>query len=177
MLAHRMLWKDWGFAPTLFGQARHFLELAKGDAVPSAGEAYVRASIVFALVSFEAYFFELLRAYIQQNKGAINPAALIKVEHGLQRKTGITAAIQKWPKLLTGRPLDETAKPYGDLLEFISYRNSLLHGKITEKIPLSGKLAQDIETVDSADLAQRTVSNMVRVIAKHFGFDTPNWAS
>ena len=64
MLAWRLVWKDWGFAPTLFGQAKHFLELAEGDAIPSAAEAYIRASIVFALVSFEAYFFELVRAYI-----------------------------------------------------------------------------------------------------------------
>ena len=121
---------------------------------------------------------DLVQAYIQQNKGAINPAALIKVEDELQGKRGgITEAIQKWPKLLTGKPLDKTAKPYRDLLDFISYRNLLLHGKITEKIRWSGKLAQHVETVDSADLAQRTVSNMVKVMAKHFGFDTPKWAS
>jgi len=54
MLIWRAVWKDWGFAPTLFAQARQFLELAK-HSDSSAQEAYIRASIVFSVMCFEAY--------------------------------------------------------------------------------------------------------------------------
>jgi hypothetical protein len=52
-----------------------------------------------------------------------------------------------------------------------------VHGQIAEKMrSWPGKLAQDVETIECADLAQETVSEMIKMTALHFGLDTPAWA-
>jgi hypothetical protein len=68
MIVFRGLWRDWGFAGSIFGQAKHFLELARQAPPGTMQEGYVRASIVFFLISFEAYFFEVIRGYIQAKR-------------------------------------------------------------------------------------------------------------
>jgi hypothetical protein len=177
MILFRTLWKDWGFAASIFAQAKHFLELAKASADPGIREGYARASIVFFIFAFEAYFFEVVRGYIQVKRAIIDPAALKKVEDGFQHNTGIREAVRDWPKVLTGQSLDTNTEPYQDLLNFIKYRNALVHGKITEPIPSWGKLAQDVETPDNADHARRSISAMTFIVSAHFGFDAPNWAA
>lgn len=108
----RMMWKDWGFAATLFGQAKHFLSLAKQDGRAREQEGYVRAAIVFSLIAFEASFFrEIITGYIQQNRATIDPVRLKTVEDRLTgpRYTGIQEAVEKWPKWLTGKPLPRSS--------------------------------------------------------------------
>ena len=175
MRAWRMLWKDWGFAESLFTQAKHFLASARQSASGSAQEGLIRASIVFSLMSFEAYFFEVVNGYIQQKGATLDPTGRMKVQDGLVKHTGIHEALRDWPKFLTGNSLDTTTKAYADFVNFTKYRNALLHGKITENIPSWGKLAQDVETIDGAELAQRTVSEMVKAVARHFGFPIRTW--
>jgi hypothetical protein len=97
MIVFRGLWRDWGFAGSIFGQAKHFLELARQAPPGTMQEGYVRASIVFFLISFEAYFFEVIRGYIQAKRTTIDPAGLKKVEDELQLNTGIHEAVRYWP--------------------------------------------------------------------------------
>ena len=176
MITTRMAWKDWGFAESIFSQSKHFLDLAKQNTTSSIQEGYIRASIVFSLMSFEAYFGEVVRGYIQQRGATINnPTGLKKVENGLRKHNGIHAAVRDWPKYLTGNSLDTTTKSYADFVNFTQYRNALVHGNITEKIPSWGKLAQDVETIDNAELAQGTILQMIKVVAAHFGFNVPTW--
>jgi hypothetical protein len=54
MIIWRAMWKDWGFAPSLFAQAKQLLDLAK-HSDGSAQEGCIRASVVFSLMSFEAF--------------------------------------------------------------------------------------------------------------------------
>jgi hypothetical protein len=170
-----MMWKDWGFSPSLFGQAKHFLELARHDTDPQAREGHIRASIVFSHMAFEAYFREAVLGYIQQRSSAIDKSKLKQVEGGLHKRTGIQKAIREWPTLLTGQPLDSGTKLYKDWVNFTQYRNSLLHGKITEPISSSGKLAQEVETIEDAELAMATIAGMINAVAGHFKFDVPTW--
>ena len=135
MRAWRMLWKDWGFAASLFTRAKHFLASARQSAPGSDQEGLIRASIVFSLMSFEAYFFQVVKGYIQQNGAKPDPTGLRKVEDGLVKHTGIHEAVRDWPRFLTGNSLDTTTQPYADFVNFTKYRNALLHGKITENIP------------------------------------------
>jgi hypothetical protein len=166
------MWKDWGFAATLFEQAKHFLSLAKQSGRSHEQEAYIRATIVFSLMSFEAFFFrEIIAGYLEQNRATIDPDALRTVEVGLEKRTKIRDAVKDWPRLLTGRRL--TASP--DFQNFVKYRNALVHGKITEAIPSLGKLAQEVETIDNAELAIQTIGEMIRDIALHFNFAVPPW--
>ena len=179
MIAWRTLWKDWGFAPTLFSQAKHFAGLAADGAPGNSQEGFIRASIVFFLMSFEASFFELIRGFIQESRARLGtgcPGAVVKVEEALKGNTGILEAVQEWPRLLTGNPLVSESGTYRDFVKFTKYRNSLVHGKITDPIPGWDKLmAQDVETVDSAKLAQRTVSDMLEMVSSHFGIAPPTW--
>jgi hypothetical protein len=179
MIAWRMLWKDWGFSAALFSQAKHFLALATDSSPGTSQEGLIRASIVFFLMSFEAFFVELIKGYIQQNRATLkteHPEAVAKVEEALKKKRAITDAVREWPKLLTGNSLDSTTEPYQNFKRLTKYRNFLVHGKITEPIPGWGELlAQDVETVDSAALAQRTVSAMLKVVSSHFGIGPPTW--
>jgi hypothetical protein len=109
------MWKDWGLATTLRGQAKRFLELAKQTPVGSEQEGYVRASIVFSVISFEAFFFrEIIWGFIEQNSATLDPKNAQKVDNGLngrngQRFTGIKEAVKTWPRLLTRRALDPSA--------------------------------------------------------------------
>jgi hypothetical protein len=80
----RAMWKDWGFAPSLFAQAKQFLDLAK-HADGSAQEGYVRASIVFALMSFEAYWCDVITGYIQANGATVDQSILTKVKKEMAR--------------------------------------------------------------------------------------------
>lgn len=159
----------------MFSQAKHFLDLARQTKSGPTQEGYVRASIVFFLICFEAYFFEVVMGYIQEKGASIDPGELKKVEDGFRQNTGIHGAVRDWPKCLTGTSLDTQTKSYQDFVNFTKYRNALVHGKITEKIPSWGKLAQDIETIDHAELAQQTISEMIKSVAPHFGFDLPTW--
>jgi hypothetical protein len=171
-----MMWKDWGLAGTLYSQAEHFLDLAKQTAVGSEQEGYIRASIVFAVMSFEALFFrEIIRGYIQKHTGTIDTANLAKVEAGLYGKgfAGILEAVSDWPLWLTGNNLDADASVYADFKGILDYRNALAHGDITRELrsPLwENKLAQDIETVANAELALQTISEMRKAAALRFGF-------
>jgi hypothetical protein len=178
MIAWRMLWKDWGFAPALFSQAKYFLALARDSAPGNSQEGLIRASIVFFLMSFEAFFLELVKGYIQQNRAKLNeeyPEAVAKVEEALEKKRPFSDAVNKWPKLLTGTSLNSTTEAHQNFLHLTEYRNCLVHGKISEPIPGWGKPAQDVETVDSAELAQRTVSAMLKMVSSHFGIAPPTW--
>jgi hypothetical protein len=113
--------------------------------------------------------------FIHHNRATIDPDGLKKVERGLARRTGIQDAVKEWPKWLTGNTLPKSSS-CSNLVKFMKYRNALIHGKITEVIPSSGqKLAQDIETVDNAELALQTVSDMIKATAQHFGFQAPSW--
>jgi len=175
MLSWRMLWKDWGFAASLFNQAKNFLASAKQIAGGSAQQGLVRASIVFSLMSFEAYFFEIVKGYMQEKGATLDPMVLRKVQDGFAKHAGIHEAVRDWPKFLTGKSLDATTNAYANFANLTKYRNALLHGKITEKIPSWGKLAQDVETIEAAEFAQRTAAEMVKVVASHFGFAIPTW--
>jgi hypothetical protein len=171
----RAMWKDWGFAPSLFAQAKQFLDLAT-HADGSAQEGYVRASIVFALMSFEAYWRDVITGYIQANGATVDQSRLTKVKKEMAR-TDLKKALERWPQTLVGTPLDTSAKVYDDFSNFREYRNFLVHGKISEPIRSSwGKLAQEIETLEYAELAQSTVSEMINMVARHFGYSLPAWA-
>lgn len=173
----RMMWKDWGFAESLFSQAKAFLQLASDPSQDHTREAYIRAAIVFFQMAFEAYFRDATRGYIQQHRAAVPPAALQKVEAGMQKNTGISDAVRDWPKWLTGKSLDTRSELYRDFGNFIKYRNALVHGRITAKIPSWGKLAQEVETAHYAALAHTTTTAMVKTVAAHLDFATPAWAS
>jgi hypothetical protein len=173
----RAMWKDWGFAPSLFAQAKQFLDLAK-HSDGSAQEAYIRASIVFSLMSFEAYWRDLIKGYIQANGATADQsrlARLAKVKKEMPH-TPLKKALERWPQALVGTPLDTSAKVYDDFSNFREYRNFLVHGIISDPIRSSwGKLAQEIETVEYAELAQSTVSEMINMLARHFGYNIPAW--
>ena len=106
MIIARMMSKDWGFAGTLRDQAKRFLDLAKQTPSGSEQEGCVRASIVFSVISFEAFFFrEIIRGYIQQHASVLDPNKIGKIERGLSGNggfTGISGALENWPRLLTG---------------------------------------------------------------------------
>lgn len=171
-----MMWKDWGFAPSLFGQAERFLELARHETDHQAREGHIRASIVFSHMAFEAYFRDAVRGYIQQRGPTIDVLKLKQVEEGLRNRTGIKKAVSEWPSLLTGQPLDSNTKLYKDWDNFTQYRNALVHGQITKPIPSWGKLAQDVETIEDAKNAKATIAGMIRTVAGHFKFNVPTWA-
>jgi hypothetical protein len=178
VIAFRMMWKDWGLAGALYSQAERFLDLAKQTAAGSEQEGYIRASIVFAVISFEALFFrEVIRGYIQEHRETLDPANLTRVEAGLYGKgrgfAGILEAVSDWPRLLTGNDLDADASVYADFKGILDYRNALAHGDITKELrsPLwENKLAQEIETVANAELALHTISEMRKAAALGFGF-------
>ncbi len=174
MLIWRGMWKDWGFAPSLFAQAKQFLDLAKhSDGSAQGGD--IRASIVFSLMSFESYWRDVVRGYIQAKGAAVDQSGLAKIRKGMAR-TDLKNALEHWPEILVGTPLHTTAKLYDDFSNFREYRNFLVHGKISEPIRSSwGKLAQEIETVEYAELSRRTVSEMIKMVARHFGYDIPTW--
>lgn len=165
------MWKYWGFEASLFAQAKYFLDGAKGNIQQ---EANVRATIVFSLMSFEAYWYEVVKGYIQVQRANILPANLVKVEDELNRRIGIKKSLNKWPELLTGTPLNLSAGCYQQWNHFRDYRNFLVHGDISGKLP-SGRLAQDVETVAEATLALQAVSDMIRLVATHFKFPIPSW--
>jgi len=179
MIAWRMAWKDWGFAPALFDQAQQFLRFAENPLQGGSQEGFIRASIVFFLMSFEAFFYELIKGFIQQNRerlAAERPKDLAKVEKQIKGTTGICDAVKDWPKLLTDGSLNPDAEAYRDFRKLTKYRNSLMHGNISEEIPGWAKLlAQDVETVRSAELARRTVSAMLEMVSSHFGVPPPDW--
>ena len=175
LVAWRGLWKDSGFAPTIFNQARRFFALAIASRVETDRSAHIRACIVFALMAFEAYFFELIRGFIQANRQRLDVQNLQRLEDGIAERTGITRAVSEWPELLTGTSLDKGRRTYSDLMNAIQYRNALVHGKITEPIPSLGKLAQDLETCGYAQAVIVIVSEMISVVAAHFGFKIPDW--
>lgn len=167
----RAEWKDWGFAPALFAQAKQFLDLAKHSDDPSQ-EGYIRASIVFSLMSFEAYWRNVIRGYLQTKGATVD-------QSGWRRKlarTELKKALESWPEQLVGAPLRTSDKLYDDFSNLREYRNLLVHGKIEEPIRSSwGKLAQDIETIEYAELSRSTVSEMIKLVAQHFGDDIPAW--
>jgi hypothetical protein len=167
-----MMWKDWGFASTIFQQAKRFIELARTG---TDQESHIRASIVFSMLAFEAYFNEAVRVYIENNRASIAPAELQKVENGMRSRIGIAEALKKWPAYLTGNPLDTKSEPITTFTMFREYRNALVHAKIADVLPSVGKLAQELETIENAELANETVSKMVKLIASHFGLETPTW--
>jgi hypothetical protein len=170
------MWKDWGFAPSLFAQAKQFLDLAK-HSDGSAQEGYIRASIVFSLMCFEAYWREVITSYIQANGATVDQSRLAKVKREMAR-TDLKKALERWPQALVGTPLDTSAnaKVYDDFSNFREYRNFIVHGKISEPIRSSwGKLAQEIETVECAELARLTISEMINMVACHFGYSIPAW--
>jgi hypothetical protein len=174
MLVLRTMWKDWGLTTTLRGQATHFLELAKQTRVGSEQEGYVRASILFSVMSFEAFFFrEIIWGFIEQNSATLDPKNAQKVDNGLNgrngRFTGIKEAVKTWPCLLTRRALDPSASADLRLLE---YRNALAHGDITKQLQ-GGKLAQEVETVADAEFALNTIEEFKEHVARHFGFAPP----
>jgi hypothetical protein len=179
MLVFRSLWKDWGLAAALRSQASHFLELAQ-QAPAGEQESFVRASLLFSVMSFEAFFFrECIMGYIQQHHGVLDPKKVKKVRDGLSGKdgkfTGITSALNTWPPSLTGKNLTAPT----EFTTLLAYRNAIVHGDITKELPnpLWGcKLAQEVETVASADRALETVSQMIKAAALHFGFSPPPWA-
>ena len=168
------MWKDWGFAPSLFPQAKQFLDLAK-HSDGSTQEGCIRASIVFSQMSFEAYWRDVITGYIQANAATVDQARVAKVKKEMAR-ADLKKALERWPEFLVGTPLDTSAKVYDDFSNFREYRNFLSHGKISEPIRSTwGKLAQEIETVEYAELARRTVSEMNNMVAQHFGYDIPAW--
>jgi len=168
------MWKDWGFAPSLFAQAKQFLDLAK-HSDGSVQEGHIRASIVFSLMSFEAYWGDVIRGYIQEKGAAVDQAKLAKIKKDMPR-IDLKKALESWPQALVGAQLDTSAKIYDEFSNFREYRNSLVHGKISDPIrSSSGKLAQDFENVESAELSRRTVSEMIKMVARHFGYDIPAW--
>jgi hypothetical protein len=173
------MWKDWGLAPTLRSQAKRFLDLAEQTTVGAEQEGYIRASIVFSSMSFEAFFFrEIIRGYIEQHRAAIVPENLKIVEDGLNGKnggfTGIQKALKTWPELLTGASL--VGSESVDFLKFVNYRNALAHGDITRQIPEWGNLAQEVETVANAEFALHAIGEFKKHVAKHFGFSPPTCA-
>lgn len=174
VLILRAMWKDWGFAPSLFAQAKQFLELAK-HSDGHAREGYIRASIVFSLMCFEAYWRDVINGYIQEKGNTVERSSLEKIRRDMAR-IDLKKALERWPQELVGTPLDISAKCYDDFSNFREYRNFLVHGKISEPIRSSwGKLAQEIETIECAELSRRTVSDMIKMVAQHFGYDTPAW--
>src|SRR5690348_11617991 len=107
MLMWRAGWKDWGFAPTLFVQAKQFLDLAKHSEGYSQ-EGYIRASIVFFLMSFEAYWRDVIRGHIQTKGPTVD-------QTGWRRKlvrTDLKKALEIWPQELVGAPLPTSDKFY-----------------------------------------------------------------
>jgi hypothetical protein len=171
----RAMWKDWGFAPSLFAQAKQFLDLAKHSA-GSAQEGCIRASIVFSLMSFEAYWRDVITGYIQANGATVDQSRLAKVKKEMARRIDLKTSLETWPQALVGAPLDTSSKFYDEFTNFREYRNLLMHGKISEPIRSSwGKLAQEIETVEYAELARSTVSEMTKMVAERFGYTIPEW--
>jgi hypothetical protein len=172
----RAMWKDWGFAPSLFVQAKQFSDLAK-HSDGSAQEGFIRASIVFSLMSFEAYWRDVITGYIQANAATVDQSRLAQVKKEMAHRTDLKKALESWPQALVGTPLDTSAKVYDDFSNFREYRNILVHGKISEPIRSSwGKLAQEIETVECAELARRTVSEIINMVARHFCYSMPAWS-
>ena len=72
--------------------------------------------------------------------------------------------------------MDSDTDFYRDWINFTEYRNALVHGKITERISGLGKLAQELEVIDQAQLAHATAAAMIKATAAHFGFDVAAWA-
>lgn len=144
LLPLRMMWKDWGFAATLYEQARHFLTLAKASTSESDVLAHIRASIVFSLMSFEAHYREAVRGFMQNSKADITPHNYDQVENDIKTRLPIRKAVENWPELLTGRPMPikprsalpintTNAQAINTTLDqryhgFFDYRNSLVHG-------------------------------------------------
>ena len=124
-----MMWKDWGFAESLFSQATTFLRLAS-DSETHTREAHIRAAIVFFQMAFEAYFRDAIRGYIQEHEEAAN-----NIKTRMRKNAGIAEAVRHWPERLTGKPLDTTSEPYRNFGNFVKYRNALVHGDITATIP------------------------------------------
>jgi hypothetical protein len=170
-IINRAMWKDWGFAPSLFAQAKQFLDLAK---ISAEQEAHIRATIVFSIMAFEAYWHDLIRGFIQEKGARIPQQNVQEVEDQLLR-SGINNALRQWPKLLVGKPLDMSTPSYLNFDSFRQYRNCLVHGNIVGRLP-SGRLAQEVETIPDAELAVETVSDLVRIVATHFGFPVPTWS-
>src|SRR5688500_597091 len=95
VIALRATWKDWGFAESLFSQAKTFLALA-GDGLDDRGRgACVRASIVFFQMAFETYFQQSVRGYIGQHRAAIPIDRLRRLEKGLEGITGVAKAVDE----------------------------------------------------------------------------------
>jgi hypothetical protein len=170
-----MMWKDWGFAAAVYGQAKHFLDVAKTSQSPAEKDGYVRAAFVFLVMSVEAHFYEVVRGFIQTNRANLPSKGLDKVEEELKRNTGLQRALREWPQHLTGKSLDLQGAPYLDLIKIIDYRNWLVHGKIAQTVPSWGILAQEIETIENAEAATKTVALMVTQVSQHFGFKAPDW--
>lgn len=173
MIVSRMMWKDWGFAATLCDQAKHFLDLAKRTATAdSEREGFVRASIVFSVMSFEAFFFnEIIRGYVQRHAATLDAAKVRTIEKGLTGGPpfkGIAAALNDWPCLLTGNALapSSSTEYFTKLLE---YRNALTHGDIIRHLPMWGTLAQEVENIANAELALQATAEMKLSVAAHFG--------
>jgi hypothetical protein len=164
-----------GFRALSLCPSEAVLDLAK-HADGSAQEGYVRASIVFALMSFEAYWRDVITGYIQENGATVDQSRLTKVKKEMAR-ADLKKALERWPQTLVGTPLDTSAKVYDDFSNFREYRNFLVHGEILEPIRSSwGKLAQEIETLEYAELAQSTVSEMINMVVRHFGYSLSAWA-
>jgi len=126
-------------------------------------------------MSFEAYWYDVAESYIQANRNDKSKAKkLQKVEKALKKWVGIKKALDKWPERLTGKPLNKKLACYQQYDNFREYRNRLLHGEVSGKLP-SGRLAQDLETIADAELALQAVSEMIKVVATHFGFPVPSW--
>ena len=172
----RTMWKDWGFAQAVYGQAKHFLDLAKGSQNPTDKDGYVRAAFVFFVISFEAHFYEVVRGFIQAHRPSVAPQELRRVEDELKRNIGMQKAVREWPQRLTGRSLDTQGPLFTELIKVIEYRNWLVHGKIAQTVPSWRKLAQEIETTENAERAGETVAAMVAQVSQHFGFETPHWS-
>ncbi len=97
----RAMWRDWGFAPALLSQAKLFIDMVKKG---ESQEACIRASILFSMMSFEAYFRDVVREYIETNRATISAATVQEVEEQLAARTGIERALNHWPAMLTGQP-------------------------------------------------------------------------
>ena len=174
MLIWRALWKDWGFAPSLFAQAKQFLAIAR-QSDGSAQEGYIRAAIVFSLMCFEAHWHDAITGYLQKNTDIADQSQLGKIKRGLAR-FDLKKALEQWPQALVGTPFNLNAKYYDDFSNFREYRNFLVHGKISEPIRSSwGKLAQEIETVEYAELSVKAIAEMIKMVSQHFGYDIPDW--
>jgi hypothetical protein len=131
-------------------------------------------------MSFEAFFYrEIIEGFIEQNRAALDPKAVQRVDNGLngknrERFTGIRQAVETWPRLLTGRALDPSAS--AEFVRLLDYRNALAHGDITKKLQRwGGKLAQEVETVATAELALHMIGEFRTHVAQHFGFGPPPW--